>query len=47
VIDAIYSGRGEVRVDTEISFQDGSRQRIRTTMPVVTLDVANAQVKTA
>ncbi|MDP2372537.1 AMP-binding protein [Reyranella sp.] len=37
IIDAIYSGAGEVRIDTEIVFQDGSRQRVRTTLPVASL----------
>ena len=37
IIDAIYSGAGEVRIDTEIAFQDGSRQRVRTTLPVASL----------
>lgn len=40
IIDAIYSGASEVKIDTEISFQDGSKQRIRTTLPVATLSVA-------
>jgi long-chain acyl-CoA synthetase len=38
IIEAIYSGAPHVKVDTEISFQDGSKQRIRTTMPIATLD---------
>jgi long-chain acyl-CoA synthetase len=37
IIDAMYSGAKEVRIDTEIVFQDGSRQRIRTTPPIATL----------
>jgi long-chain acyl-CoA synthetase len=37
IIDAIYSGADNVKIDTEIAFQDGSRQRIRTTMPIATL----------
>ncbi|MBL8674484.1 MAG: AMP-binding protein, partial [Rhodospirillales bacterium] len=34
IIEAIYSGAADVRIDTEITFQDGSRQRVRTTLPV-------------
>jgi long-chain acyl-CoA synthetase len=37
IIEAIYAGKPEVKIDTEIAFQDGSRQRIRTTMPIATL----------
>lgn len=37
IIEAMYSGATEVRIDTEIVFQDGSRQRIRTTPPIATL----------
>ncbi len=47
IIDAIYSGANEVKVDTEIAFQDGSKQRIRTTMPVASLAAAQAQAKSA
>ena len=35
VIDSIYSGETEIKVDTVIRFQDGTTQRIRTTMKVV------------
>ncbi len=38
IIDAIYSDASEVNVDTEIAFQDGTRQRIRTTLPVRVLN---------
>jgi long-chain acyl-CoA synthetase len=34
IIDAIYSGASQVDIDTEIAFQDGSKQRIRTRLPV-------------
>jgi len=34
IIDAIYGGAREVKIDTEIAFQDGSRQRIRTELPI-------------
>jgi long-chain acyl-CoA synthetase len=40
IIDALYSEAREVKIDTEIAFQDGSRQRIRTTMPITWLDSA-------
>jgi long-chain acyl-CoA synthetase len=35
IIDAIYRGDDAIPVDTTISFQDGTRQRIRTTLRVV------------
>jgi long-chain acyl-CoA synthetase len=47
IIDALYSDAREVKIDTEISFQDGSRQRIRTTMPIATLDMTATQAKSA
>ena len=34
-IEAIYRGDPEIPVDTTIAFQDGTRQRIRTTLKVV------------
>ncbi|MEW6643527.1 MAG: long-chain fatty acid--CoA ligase [Pseudomonadota bacterium] len=37
IIDAIYSGRPDIDVDTVIRFQDGSTQRVRTTLTVVDL----------
>jgi long-chain acyl-CoA synthetase len=37
IIDAIYSGKREIPVDTVIRFQDGTTQRIRTTLRVVDL----------
>jgi long-chain acyl-CoA synthetase len=37
IIDAIYAGMPQIAVDTIIRFQDGTTQRIRTTLPVVTL----------
>jgi long-chain acyl-CoA synthetase len=40
IIAALYSDAREVKIDTEIAFQDGSRQRIRTTMPIATLGAA-------
>lgn len=37
IIDAIYTDRGSVHVDTVITFQDGTRSRIETDLPVVDL----------
>jgi long-chain acyl-CoA synthetase len=37
IIEAIYKGRSEIPVDTVIRFQDGTTQRIRTTLRVVDL----------
>ncbi|WP_035693341.1 long-chain fatty acid--CoA ligase [Azospirillum halopraeferens] len=37
IIDAIYSDRPAIDVDTTITFQDGTKQRIRTTLKVVDL----------
>ena len=37
IIEAIYSGRSDIPVDTVIRFQDGTTQRIRTTLKVVDL----------
>jgi long-chain acyl-CoA synthetase len=37
IIDGIYSGRRDIPVDTVIRFQDGTTQRIRTTLRVVDL----------
>ena len=47
IIDAIYSGANEVKVDTEIAFQDGSKQRIRTTLPVASLNTTQSQAQSA
>ncbi len=47
IIDAIYAGAEKVKVDTEIAFQDGSKQRIRTTLPVATLSAPAARAKSA
>jgi long-chain acyl-CoA synthetase len=41
IIDAIYSGAKHVKIDTEIAFQDGSKQRIRTTMPIASLTASD------
>ncbi|MCP1968347.1 long-chain fatty acid--CoA ligase [Bradyrhizobium elkanii] len=37
IIDAIYRGKARIPVDTVIRFQDGSTQRVRTTLEVVDL----------
>ena len=37
IIDAIYAGQPAIDVDTTITFQDGTRQRIRTVLKVVDL----------
>ena len=45
IIGALYGDQAAIPVDTEIAFQDGSRQRIRTSLKVVTLipDAATAR----
>lgn len=37
IIEAIYAGQSEIPVDTVIKFQDGTTQRIRTTLRVIDL----------
>jgi long-chain acyl-CoA synthetase len=37
IIDAIYAGRPAIDIDTTIQFQDGTTQRIQTTLPVADL----------
>ena len=37
IIEALYSDQAEIPVDTEIVFQDGSKQRIRTNLKVIDL----------
>jgi long-chain acyl-CoA synthetase len=37
IIESIYAGRSEILVDTVIRFQDGTTQRIRTTLRVIDL----------
>ncbi len=37
IIDAVYAGAAAVPIDTTITFQDGTRQRIRTTLRVTDL----------
>ena len=41
IIDAIYADARAVKIDAEIRFQDGTTQRVRTTLPVVTLGAAD------
>jgi long-chain acyl-CoA synthetase len=38
IIDAIYAGKPAIDIDTTIQFQDGTTQRIQTTLPVADLD---------
>lgn len=42
IIDAVYTDRDEVPIDTTITFQDGTKQRIRTTVRVVNLGAPSA-----
>jgi len=44
IIDAIYSERDMVHIDTVITFQDGNKARVQTDVRVVDL---NEQVKQA
>jgi long-chain acyl-CoA synthetase len=47
IIDAIYRGARDIPVDTVIRFQDGSTQRVRTTLGVVDLGPAPAHAEAA
>lgn len=38
IIEALYSGAGHVDIDTVITFQDGSRQRIKTELKIVEME---------
>jgi long-chain acyl-CoA synthetase len=40
IIEAIYRGDAAIPVDTTIAFQDGTKQRIRTTLAVARMDAA-------
>ncbi len=40
IINGIYGGESDIKVDTVIRFQDGTTQRIRTTLKVVDLGLA-------
>jgi long-chain acyl-CoA synthetase len=43
IIDGIYSGAGSIPVDTTIRFQDGTSQRVRTTLRVVDMTAARME----
>lgn len=47
IINAIYGGRPDIDIDTVIRFQDGTTQRIRTTLPVVDLGLLRAPAEAA
>ena len=47
IIDAIYRGDASIPVDTVIRFQDGTTQRIRTTLKVVDLAQGPAMAEAA
>ncbi|WP_022722191.1 long-chain fatty acid--CoA ligase [Rhodopseudomonas sp. B29] len=47
IIDGIYSGKADIPVDTTIKFQDGTTQRIRTTLKVVDLGSGHAHAEAA
>ena len=47
IIDAIYAGRTAIDIDTVIHFQDGTTQRIQTTLPVAELATAAPSTKPA
>ena len=47
IIDTIYSGADAVDVDTTIAFQDGTTQRIKTTLQIVSLTQAEPSSQAA
>jgi long-chain acyl-CoA synthetase len=47
IIDAIYGGQPDIDIDTVIKFQDGTTQRIRTTLPVVDLGLLHKTAEAA
>ncbi|PZA09395.1 long-chain fatty acid--CoA ligase [Rhodopseudomonas palustris] len=47
IIDGIYGGQRDIPVDTTIQFQDGTTQRIRTTLKVVDLGGGHAHAEAA
>ena len=47
IIDAIYGGKPDIDIDTVIRFQDGTTQRIRTTLNVVDLGAGRAVAEAA
>nr|WP_245217040.1 AMP-binding protein [Neoroseomonas nitratireducens] len=42
IIDAIYAGDDAIPIDTTIAFQDGTKQRIRTVLPVARMEARPA-----
>ena len=47
IIDAIYRGAQMIPVDTVIKFQDGSTQRVRTSLRVVDLGAPSHMAEAA
>jgi long-chain acyl-CoA synthetase len=47
IIDAVYRGQAIVPIDTVISFQDGTKQRIKTQVTVVDLIATSPQMNRA
>jgi long-chain acyl-CoA synthetase len=47
IIDAIYGGKPDIDIDTVIRFQDGTTQRIRTTLPVIDLGLSSQMAEAA
>ena len=47
IIEALYTDVTDIPVDTEISFQDGSKQRIRTSLKVIDLAPDAAEARAA
>jgi len=47
IIDGIYGGRSDIPVDTVIRFQDGTTQRVQTTLKVVDLGRATTAAEAA
>ncbi len=47
IIDAISGGQPDIDIDTVIKFQDGTTQRIRTTLPVVDLGLLHKTAEAA
>jgi long-chain acyl-CoA synthetase len=47
IIDAIYAGRTAIDIDTVIHFQDGTTQRIQTSLPVADLAPPTKPAKAA
>jgi long-chain acyl-CoA synthetase len=42
IIEALYADRLAIDIDTTVTFQDGSRQRIRTQLRIVDLETADS-----